>query len=227
MIAYLVTETREKYERSGGHAIKLKLESISGEPCLVQCYEDASLVQLMELGVRALVFSGYTTALDDRELDSFRGVYEIVRDGNIPTIGLCGGHQMIAELWAPHNDAALTRMGSYPIRKLRQAEPDYNPSYHPGQFKEWGFHPVTVVREDPLFDGVPNPFMVSERHMREVKELPSEFYLLASTDQVRVQAYRHKDKILYGTQFHPESWTDYYPAGRTILENFFRIAGIL
>jgi len=195
-------------------------------PCLVQFYEDVRLEQLTAMGVRAVVFSGYSTGLDEHRLESFRGVYELVRRGDMPMIGFCGGHQLIAELWAAHNDAELTRMSSYPIRKLHDDEPDLNASYKPGQFKEWGFFPIRIVRQDPLFEGVPNPFMASEQHMREVKELPADFELLASTDAVKVQAYRHRTKLIYGTQFHCEKWIEYYPHGRTVIENFFRIAGI-
>jgi len=227
MIVYIVTEKRENYERSGGHAVKLKLEAISRTPCLVQFYEDVRLEQLGACGVRAVVFSGYGTPLEQHSLDSFRGIYEVVRAGDLPIIGFCGGHQLIAELWSPHNDNGLTRMSSYAIRRLCDGEPDLSADYNPGQFKEWGFYPIRIVRPDPLFEGVPSPFMASEKHMCEVKVLPEAFELLASTDAVRVQAYRHKSKPIYGTQFHCESWTEHYPHGKRVIENFFRIAGIL
>ena len=68
--------------------------------------------------------------------------------------------------------------------------------------------------------------MASEAHYREVKTLPRDFVLLASTPEVHVQAYRHKSRPLYGTQFHCEGWVDAYPAGQRVLENFFRLAGV-
>ena len=227
MITYIVTEKRSNYERNGAHANKLKLEAISGVPCLVQFYEDVRLEQLIALGIQAVVFSGYGTGLDDHALESFKGIYELAREGDMPMIGFCGGHQLLAELWAAHNDVELTRMSSYPIRKLRDGEPDHNAAYNPGQFKEWGFYPIHVVRQDPLFEGVPNPFMACEQHMREVKELPADFQLLASTDEVKVQAYRHRTKLIYGTQFHCENWVKHYPHGRKLIENFSRITGVL
>ena len=227
MITYIVTEKRENYEKSGGHAVKLKLEKISGLPCLVQYYADVRPEKVKALGIKAVVFSGYSTGLNEHKLDSFKGIYELAREGQMPMIGFCGGHQLVAELWAAHNDKKLTRMGSYPIRKLRKCEPDHNPAYHPGQFKEWGFYPIRIVRPDPLLDGLPNPFMACEYHMREVKKLPRDFVLLASTKEVRVQAYRHKTRPIYGTQFHCENYTDYYPLGKKVIENFFKIAGII
>ena len=227
MITFIVTETRENYERGGGHAVKIKLEKISKLPCLVQYYADVTLKKIKALGIKAVVFSGYSTPLDDHKLETFQGIHELAREGDMPMIGLCGGHQLIAELWAPHNDRKLTRMGSYPIRKLRKREADHNPSYHPGDFKEWGFYPITILRRDPLFAGLKSGFMCCEYHRCEVKGLPRDFLLLATTPDVRVQAFRHKTRLLYGTQFHPENWTDYYPAGKTIIENFFKIAGLI
>jgi GMP synthase-like glutamine amidotransferase len=227
MITYIVTEKRDNYEKGGGHAVKIKLEKISKLPCLVQFYEEVTLKKIKALRIKAVVFGGYSTSLDEHKLESFKGIYELARKGDMPMIGLCGGHQLVAELWAEHNDKELTRMGSYPIRKLRKAEPDHNAAYHPGNFKEWGFYPIKIVRKDPLFDGLPNPFMACEFHMREVKKLPKDFVLLASTKDVRIQAYRHKSRPIYATQFHCENYTDYYPAGKRVLENFFKIAGII
>lgn len=226
MIVYIVTETRRNYETGSRHPTKVKLEQLSGQPCFILFYEEVRLRKLLAMGCQAVVFGGYGTPLDDHPLESFAGLYELVREGELPTIGLCGGHQVIAELYAAHNDQGLTRMSGYPIRRLRENEPDANADYNPGWFKEWGFYPIQIVQDDPLFEGVPSPFMANEKHMREIKALPAEFELLASTDEVRVQAYRHRSKLLYGTQFHCENWTEYYPAGKTILENFFRVAGV-
>ncbi len=61
-------------------------------------------------------------------------------------------------------------------------------------------------------------------HRSEVKVLPDEFRLLASTDDCRVQAMVHRDMPLYGTQFHPEKRQEGYPDGHRLVANFFRIA---
>lgn len=227
MILFIVTETRANYEKNNEHVSKLKLEKVCGLPCLVRFYEEITLEKVKRLGVQAVVFSGYTTPIQEHRLESFQGVYELAREGDLPMIGLCGGHQLLCELWAEHNDRGLTRMEGYPIRKLREGEHDPNANYHPGWFKEVGFYPIRIVRPDPLFDGLEDGFMAAESHQKEVKALPRDFVLLASTEEVRVQAFRHRSRTIYGTQFHPENYTDYYPAGRRVLENFFRIAGIL
>jgi GMP synthase-like glutamine amidotransferase len=227
VILFIVTETRANYEKNNEHVSKLKLEKVCGLPCLVQFYEEVALEKVKRLGIQAVVFSGYSTPIQEHRLESFQGVYELAREGEMPMFGMCGGHQLLCELWAEHNDRGLTRMEGYPIRRLREGEHDPNAAYHPGWFKEWGFYPIRIVRPDPLFDGLEDGFMALEAHQKEVKALPRDFVLLASTEEVRVQAFRHRSRLIYGTQFHPENYTDYYPAGRRILENFFRIAGIL
>jgi GMP synthase (glutamine-hydrolysing) len=60
--------------------------------------------------------------------------------------------------------------------------------------------------------------------MGELKRVPPGFTLLASTPACRVQALRHKTLPLRTVQFHPEGYTDYYPDGKRLLENFFRWA---
>ena len=110
------------------------------------------------------------------------------------------------------------------MRPLAAGEADGEPGYHPGWFTEKGMQPVRVIqREDPLFAGLPETIMVLESHYCEVKALPPGWVLLASNGNCRVQAMRHPERPVYGTQFHPEGFTEYYPHGRTILENFFRL----
>ena len=60
-----------------------------------------------------------------------------------------------------------------------------------------------------------------------LRRLPEEFDLLASNDACCVQAIKHKSRLLYGTQFHPEHFDVGHPDGEKILRNFFSLAGIL
>jgi len=56
--------------------------------------------------------------------------------------------------------------------------------------------------------------------------MPKGFMNMASTTECRVQAIKHRQKPIYGTQFHPESYDDQHQDGKTVLNNFFRIARI-
>lgn len=41
-----------------------------------------------------------------------------------------------------------------------------------------------------------------------------------------MEAIRHKEKPLYGTQFHPERYDQDHRDGETLLLNFLRVAGL-
>jgi len=133
------------------------------------------------------------------------------------------------------------------LPRLERGEPDPNPKYAPGRLKEWGFCKVKVVKRDPLFEGLgdeprscPAPGTMGhsnqsqdrgeldmlEQHVSECADLPAEFELLASTDVCRVQAIKHKSKLLYATQFHPEAYEEGHMDGKKLLQNFFKIAGV-
>jgi len=198
--------------------IKLRLEELSGEPCLLQRYSRITRQRLAEWGIRALVISGNSTDWVEYEDADLAEMLHVIRAAELPILGLCGGGQLVA---MAHGVA----LG--PIRRLREGESDPNPDYSPGYFKEWGYRPVRVVRPDPLFDGLGKQPVFWQSHYWEMKEVPPGFELLASTDECRIQAIRQADKPVYGTQFHPERYNDEYPDGRKFMVNFFRIAGII
>ena len=58
----------------------------------------------------------------------------------------------------------------------------------------------------------------------EVKELGPDLRLLAISRDCRVQAFVHRSRPVYGTQFHPETPLKAYPDGFRVLRNFFRLA---
>ncbi|MGQ9729872.1 MAG: glutamine amidotransferase-related protein [Candidatus Zipacnadales bacterium] len=179
---------------------------------------------LGELSPTAIVMSGFGRSFETFDRRHLIGVNDAVKRAQVPILGICGSHQLNA-MFFNQNIRTVTQFEDMPMRKLKPGEPDLQPAYHPGYFKESGFHPIYIVQNDPLFRGFRRSFMCLESHYCEVKRLPKEFMLLASTDECKIQAYRHQHKPLYGVQFHPEAYTDYYPDGKRLLENFFRLAG--
>jgi GMP synthase (glutamine-hydrolysing) len=57
---------------------------------------------------------------------------------------------------------------------------------------------------DAVFGPMGTPFLAHVGHQDTVTRLPEDAELLASTDRVRCQAFRIRDKPIYCTQFHPE-----------------------
>ena len=188
----------------------------AGQPCEPVLYRQVSWEKARRSGLQAIAISGNVTDWVDYDMDTFKPLFELINSGQYPTIAFCGGHQLVGLLYGARCDA---------IRRLAPGERDPG-EFAFGWYKELGFMPVRVVKDDPLFEGLgPEPVFL-ESHYWEVKEVPQGFDLLASTPAVRVQAFKHQRLPLYGTQFHPEASDAAHPAGFRLLENFFRAAGL-
>jgi len=118
-----------------------------------------------------------------------------------------------------------TALGCSPMRRLRRGEKDPNVGTHiEGYYMEKGYLQVRIVKWDPLFDGLGDVLLVDEGHYCEIKRLPTEFELLASGDECKIQAMKHSTRLVYGVQFHPNVYDDGHPDGKRILDNFIRIS---
>lgn len=223
IIFVVVAPNEESYVKTGGDFdLKRRFEKISGEPCLVLHHFQVSRPLINDLNPKAMILSGFGSSFENFDIKTFYSLEQVVKEMEVPILAICGSHQLLGFMYNLDLHSC-DKLRDEPMRRLRAGEPDIS-NYHPGYFKEEGFYPVSIVKEDPIFEGLPNPFIVRESHYCEVKKLPSEFLLLASTEECLIQAMRHKEKIIYGTQFHPEGYTEFYPHGRLILQNFFRIA---
>ncbi len=199
-------------EQARACVLRSRLKALSGLDCLVVHQSEVTASDLDRPLVKAILIGGRSKIASRVKDESF---FPLIRNTKIPMIGLCGGCQLIGSAFGSK---------TVPLRKLRPGETDPNPKYHPGQFKEWGFLPVNVVRKDPLFSGLPEQIVVREAHAFQMSVTPADFDLLASTAECRVQAVRHRDRVLYGVQFHPEAYDDAHPHGQALLKNFFRLA---
>ena len=220
MIYMVVTETEEKRESQIARQVpvKIAIEKMTGDPCLIRWFTDVSLEEIRRLGVKAIFMMGFGTDIQAIPRSKYRAVERMALGTEVPLIGICGGHQLLGCIFG--GDPYF----NYPMRKLRRGEPDIAP-YHYGMFKEHGFYEVRKVRDDPLFEGLASKFIVAQYHYCEVRRMPPDFVLLATNANCRVQAFRHRSRPIYGTQFHFERYNDDYPDGRRIMANFLKIAG--
>ena len=110
----------------------------------------------------------------------------------IPTLGVCLGHQAIAVAFG----------GSV----SRAPEPRHGKT-----------SPIT---HDNLgvFAGLPNPFVATRYHSLAIVELPSELEATAHSEDGVVQGLRHHELPIHGVQFHPESIMTV--EGMALLKNF-------
>ena len=89
----------------------------------------------------------------------------------------------------------------------------------PSKVREYGRARLSYVHSTDKLMKELTPFsQVWMSHGDTIAGLSSEFELLASTDSVKVAAYKLKNREVYGIQFHPE--VTHSLEGKTILRNF-------
>ncbi len=215
--------TQHACEEHGSFSIKRRVETLTGLPCLILHYTQATLGELNRLQPQAILMSGFRTDFELFDQNSFYPLAEMVYHTNIPLLGICGSHQFLGYVF---QEGGIGNLKTEPIRALKDGEPDLSTPYPQGYYTQRGYYPVQIVESDPLFHGLPETIIVGQEHYAELKRIPPEFRLLATSTESRIQGIGHRSRLLYGVQFHPERYTDRYPAGRVILNNFFQLAGI-
>lgn len=124
---------------------------------------------------------------------------KLIKDfaGKKPMLGICLGHQAIAEAFGGHLRLAKHVMHGKQSHLLFQA-----PS--------------------PIFKGIENNVPIMRYHSLVVDQLPENFEVTAITsDDQEIMALQHKNLPIYGLQFHPESIGS--PDGLKMIENFIAL----
>lgn len=110
-------------------------------------------------------------------------------------LGVCLGHQSICEAYG----ATVT----YAKQLMHGKQSD-----------------CEIDNTDDLFKNLPNSIKVARYHSLAADEntMPPCLKVIAKTDDGEIMAVKHKEKNIWGVQFHPESIMT--PQGVTILKNF-------
>jgi anthranilate phosphoribosyltransferase len=127
------------------------------------------------------------------------GVVRAAVEAGVPVLGVCLGHQVIAEVF-----------GGAVCRAPKPVHGKTDEIVHDGT---------------GLFAGVPNPFTATRYHSLcvEAGSIGEPLQVQATTSDGVVQALRHAGKPVFGVQFHPESVLT--PEGAKILANFLDVCG--
>jgi len=114
--------------------------------------------------------------------------------GRVPILGVCLGHQCIGYVF-----------GGQIVRAPLPTHGKSSKVYHDGK---------------TVYNGLPSPFEAGRYHSLVVKKetLPSPLTLTAWTGDGVVMGVRHRDYVVEGVQFHPESIMT--EVGHDILSNF-------
>lgn len=94
----------------------------------------------------------------------------------------------------------------------------------PAKSREFGRAHCKVKEAEGLFAGVPDETIVWMSHGDQVQVMDKSFVPLASTDTCPYAAVRHRQRPVFGLQFHPE--VSHTPYGSQMLRNFlYEICG--
>lgn len=169
----------------------VQMLQLIGKEVLVYRNDQIDLSFIERLGPSAIVISPGPGAPDQAGI-SMEAIGHF--GPKIPLMGVCLGHQSVAEAF-----------GGKVIRAERIMHGKTSLIYHDGR---------TIYR------GLPNPFKATRYHSLIVdrKGLPDCLEVSAWTDDGEIMGLRHHQYRVEGVQFHPESiLTD---AGRDIIKNF-------
>jgi GMP synthase (glutamine-hydrolysing) len=142
-----------------------------------------------KFNVKGLIFSGGPGSV--YESDAPR-LHPKILDLNLPVLGLCYGHQLIAQMVGGKVEPAI--------------------------YREYGIAYVKVDKPTGVLKGLSEKEKVWMSHGDTVFTLPSEYEVLAHTENCPVAAFRHKEKPIYGLQWHPE--VIHTKNGEQMLRNF-------
>jgi len=142
-----------------------------------------------QLNVKGLILSGGPSSVyapNAPRLDP------AILEANLPILGLCYGHQLIAKITNGKVELAACR--------------------------EYGIAHVSIDKPVGVLEGLGETEKVWMSHGDTVFAMPPEFEVLAHTESCPVAAFRHKEKPIYGLQWHPE--VIHTENGMRMLRNF-------
>ncbi len=117
--------------------------------------------------------------------------------GRIPILGVCLGHQAIGQVF-----------GGEIVRADRLMHGKTSPIHHDGR---------------TIFEGIASPFEAVRYHSLVIDppSVPDCLEVSARSDQDEIMAVRHREHLVEGVQFHPESIMT--EPGKQILRNFLAL----
>jgi len=152
---------------------------------------DLPASRVKELAPKGLIFSGGPNSV--YEPNAPKCDPELFNLG-IPVLGICYGLQV-----------ACQTLGGV---------------VRPAASREYGRATLHLQEASELFRDYPTDSTVWMSHGDQVEAVSGDFLPLASTETCPLAAVKHRNKPLYGVQFHPE--VSHTPHGSVVLRNFLR-----
>lgn len=148
-----------------------------------------------KFNVKGLILSGGPSSVYEENAPKCN---EKILDLNIPILGICYGHQLIAHI--------------------------SEGKVQPGTRREYGVTYAIIDKPVDILEGLNTKEKVWMSHGDTVYELPNEYETLAYTENCPVAAFKHTRKPIYGLQWHPE--VIHTEKGMLVMKNFvYNICG--
>ncbi len=175
----------------------VQLLAALGAEVEVRRNDAVSVADALSMAPTGIVISPGPGTPDDAGIS--RDVIRAAADARVPVLGVCLGHQCIAEVY-----------GGHVCRAPKPVHGKTDEIRHDGQ---------------GLFAGVPNPFTATRYHSLcvDFDRVPDVLEVQATTPDGVIMGIRHRHLPVFGVQFHPESVLT--PEGAKLLANFLDVAG--
>ncbi len=149
-----------------------------------------SKIPELDDNIKGVILSGSPCSVRDEDSPRI-DIDSII--AKIPLLGVCYGAQLLAQVKGGNVQASTTR--------------------------EYGRAILTEKSDDNIiFKGIPVDSQVWMSHGDTITQLPANAHIIASTDNVKVAAFKFDDANIFGIQFHPE--VTHSEHGKLLLQNF-------
>ncbi len=142
--------------------------------------------------IQGVIISGAPILITEVDPTPYLEKFLWLKETKLPVLGICFGHQILGMTF-----------GAYANRQKDDRD----------------FQTIELINESVLFEKFPEEFEMLEDHC-ECISLPKDFLHLCVSDACVNEGMQHKEKALFGVQFHPEVSGN---MGRLLFDNFIKI----
>lgn len=165
---------------------------------LVDNYVDYEVMPIFNISQNDLenfngvLISGAPVLMSESDPTPYLLMTDWIKSIEIPILGICFGHQLIGL----HFGASVHRMK---------------------EDRDWQM--IEVFQDCPLTQRLPSEFEMMEDHCETIS-IPPGFELIGSSDACINEIMMHRERPIYGVQFHPEVSGNY---GAVLIESFVQL----
>ena len=168
------------------HLIHRSLDDLGIENKIIN--NESSLEYIVDASPIGIILSGGPS------LDRIGNCQTYLEKIDIPFLGICLGHQLIAKTFG-----GKTRPG----------------------IEEYAITEIEITDTDDILISLPKKIRVWSSHKDEVYEISSNLKSLARSDYCIYESIKHIKRPVYGVQWHPEVYQT--EGGLTVFKNFVEI----